>query len=171
MTTLTLAQRTIARDRMVQALVLGLHHAPAIHYTQDFGQRWEGIREHRVARKGQFPRHADCSAYYTWAAWNGLYLALGIKADVVNGEHWKAGYTGTLAQHGRQVLHESHLLPGDAVLYGPAPTFEHVAAFVGRKNGVPMVVSHGSENGPYLLPLHYRGDVGQFRRYILKELS
>lgn len=165
---LTLAQRAVARDRAVHALLLGLHHAPEIHYTQG-PERWEGIDKHRVARQGQFPRHADCSAFYTWAGWNGVHLALGL-SDILNGAAWAAGWTGTLAQHGRQVVHENKLLPFDAVLYGPGPSYEHVAAFVGRRNGVPMVISHGSEGGPYLLPLHYRSDVGQFRRFILKEV-
>lgn len=91
MTTLSLAQRTLARDRAVQAALLGLHHAPAIHYTQG-AERWEGISKHKVARKGQFPTHADCSAFATWCLWNGLHLGLGVKADVVNGESWNAGY-------------------------------------------------------------------------------
>lgn len=169
MTTLNLAQRTLARDRAVQAALLGLHHAPAVHYTQS-SERWEGIAKHKVARKGQFPTHADCSAFATWCLWNGLHLGLGVKADVVNGESWNAGYTGTMAQHGREVLHLRHVLPGDCVLYGPAPTFEHVAIVVAVRNGVPMVVSHGSEPGPFFLPFSYRSDVGQFRRYILKEV-
>lgn len=171
MTALNLAQRTVARDRAVQAMMLLLHHAPAVHYTQDFTLRWEGIAKHRNARKGQFPTHADCSSSTSWALWNGLYLGLGVKADVVNGEHWKAGYTGTLAAHGREVQHESHLLPADLVLYGPAPTFEHVAMYVGRRNGVSMVISHGSEAAPFLVPLHYRPDAHRFQRHILKELS
>lgn len=166
---LTLAQRTVARDRAVQAALLGLHHAPVIHYTQG-GSRWQGIAGNKNARKGQYPTEADCSAFATWCLWNGLHLGLGIKADVVNGENWGAGYTGTMAQHGRQVAHESKVLPGDVVLYGPAPTFEHVAIVVAVKNGLPMVVSHGSEAGPFLLPFNYRSDVGEFRRYILKEI-
>jgi hypothetical protein len=37
---------------------------------------------------------------------------------------------------------------------------------VGRQDGVPMVVSHGSEEGPFFIRYDYRSDVMQFRRYI-----
>lgn len=168
MTPLSLAQRAIARDRAVHAALLGLHHAPAIHYTQG-SERWDGIAKGLVARKGQYPTEADCSAFASWCLWNGLHLALGL-GDVVNGENWNAGYTGTMAQHGRQVIHLNRVLPGDCVLYGPAPTYEHVAIVVGVQNGVPMVVSHGSEAGPFFLAYNYRPDVGQIRRYVLKEV-
>lgn len=157
-------QRAIARDRTVHAALLGLHHAPALHYTQG-PQRWEGIARHKVARKDEFPLHADCSAFATWCLWNGLHLPFGL-ADVVNGASWTAGYTGTMAQHGREVTHVKNALPGDCVLYGPAPTYEHVAIVVAVKAGVPMVVSHGSEPGPFFLRYNYRSDVGQIRRYI-----
>jgi cell wall-associated NlpC family hydrolase len=167
-TALSLEQRTLARHRTVQAALLGLHHAPALHYTQG-SERWEGIAHGRVAHKGEYPTHADCSAFATWCLWNGLHLGLGLP-DVVNGTHWGSGYTGTMAQHGRQIMHLGRVLPGDCVLYGPAPTYEHVAIVVGVKNDVPMVVSHGSEPGPFLLPFSYRSDAGQFRRYILKEV-
>jgi hypothetical protein len=42
---------------------------------------------------------------------------------------------------------------------------------VGHRKGVPIVVSHGSEAGPFLLPYNYRSDDGQIRRYILREGS
>lgn len=166
---LSSCERAIARDRTVHAALLGLHHAPALHYTQG-PKRWEGIARQLVARKGDYPRHADCSAFATWCLWNGLYLAFGI-GDVVNGEHWKAGYTGTMAEHGREVVHLGKVLPGDCVLYGAAPTYEHVAIVVGRRkhDDKPLVVSNGSDPGPYLLPFDYRHDVGQVRRYILKD--
>lgn len=169
-TRLTLVQRAIARDRGVQALILALHHAPQVHYTQG-SQRWEGIDHHLVARRGEYPRHADCSAMFSWAIYQGVHLGLGL-GDIVNGENWEGGWTGTLARHGREVLHESHLLPMDAVLYGRGPNYDHVAAIVRRRksDNKPLVISHGSENGPYLLPFDYRPDVGEFRRYILKEV-
>lgn len=166
MTGLSSCERAIARDRAVHAALLGLHHAPALHYTQG-AARWEGIAKHKIARKGDYPTHADCSAFATWCLWNGLYLAFGL-GDVVNGQHWKAGFTGTMAEHGREVVHLAKVLPGDCVLYGPAPSYEHVAIVVANKNGKPVVVSNGSDPGPFLLPYNYR-PVGQIRRYILKE--
>lgn len=124
-----------------------------------------------VADKHEFfadgVRVHNCSAFATWCLWNGLYLAFGL-GDVVNGQHWKAGFTGTMAEHGREVVHLAKVLPGDCVLYGPAPSYEHVAIVVSNKNGKPIVVSNGSDPGPFLLPYNYR-PVGQIRRYILKE--
>ena len=161
---LTRDQRIIARDRTTQAALLGLHHAPALHYTQG-PARWEGIAKHLVARHGHYPTHADCSAFATWCLWNGLRLPFGL-GDIVNGDKWAGGFTGTMAEHGREVVHVRNVLPGDCVLYGPGAPFEHVAIVVGQKNGKPVVVSNGSEPGPFLLPYDYRPDVGQIRRYI-----
>lgn len=162
---LTRPQRQQAREHATNAALLGLHHAAALHYTEG-AQRWEGIATHRISAKGEYPHHADCSAFATWCLWNALHLGFGL-ADIVNGEDWKAGYTGTMAQHGRLVEHGREVvLRGDCVLYGPAPTFEHVAIVVGHSGGKPVVVSNGSEPGPYLLPFDYRSDVGEFRRYV-----
>lgn len=161
---LSKCERAIARDRAVHAAMLGLHHAPAIHYTQG-AQRWEGIAQRKVARRGDFPTHADCSAFWSWCLWNGVELPFQV-GDIVNGQRWLAGFTGTLAQHGRQVIHARNILNADLVLYGTGPTYQHVAGVVGERNGKPLVVSHGSEGGPYLLPIDYRSDIGQIRRYI-----
>lgn len=162
---LSKCERAIARDRAVHAMRLVLQHAAEVHYTQG-PERWEGIAKQRVARKGEFPRHGDCSSTTSWALYNGLALPFHL-GDVVNGMHWKAGFTGTQAQHGRQVMHLKNVLPADLVLYGSAPTFEHVAMIVGRRSdGKPLVISHGSEAGPFLLPFDYRSDHAAIRRYI-----
>lgn len=161
---LTRQQRQIARDRAVQAALLGLHHASALHYTQG-DLRWEGIKTHKVARKGEFPRHADCSAFATWCLWNGLFLPFKARDDV-NNLHWEAGYTGTMINGGREVHHLKNVIRGDCVLYGTHDDPEHVSIVVGHKGGTPWVVSNGSEGGPYFLPYNYRHDVGQIRRYI-----
>lgn len=147
--------RKEAVNGALQAAVLGLHHAPAIHYTQGEA-RWQGIDRHRDASRGQFPNWADCSAFVTWCYWNGLYLR-GHHSDIVNGQGWRAGYTGTLLQHGRA---ESSPIPGDAIIYGPG-TGEHTALYTGGG----LVVSHGSEAGPMLIPWDYRGE-RRIRRYI-----
>ncbi len=147
----------IAINMTLQAAVLGYHHAPAVHYTQA-AKRWEGIEKDKKAWRGEFPSYADCSAYVTWCLWNGLdhfhY------PDIVNHEHWKAGYTGTLMLHGATVRGNPH--PADAVVYGKGWPGEHVAIYTGGG----LVVSHGSEGGPYLLPLRYRPDVLTIRRFI-----
>lgn len=157
-------QRHIARQRTVQAALLGLKHATALHYTEG-AERWEGIATHRIANDGQYPKHADCSAFVTWCLWNGIHLTFNV-ADVVNGQSWRAGYTGTMLTRGREVEHIENVIHGDCVLYGPKTSPVHTAIVVGHSNGVPMVVSNGSEAGPFLLEYDYRSDVGQIRRYI-----
>lgn len=157
-------QRGNARRLTRRAAMLGLAHAAALHYTQG-AERWEGISNRDVAAHGQYPKHADCSSFVTWCLWNGLYYEYRLD-DIVNGEDWRGGYTGTLAQHGRQVKHLKNVLHGDLVLYGKPPTYEHVAIIVGTKHSTPIVVSNGSEAGPFLLPYNYRSDVGEIRRYI-----
>jgi hypothetical protein len=140
----------------LQAAVLGLHHAPAIHYTQG-SSRWQGIDHDLKAWRGQYPTEADCSSFATWCLWNGLDHFH--HSDTVNGEHWRAGYTGTLLQHGK---HVSTPLPGDLILYGTGFPGEHTAVYTGGG----LVVSHGSEAGPLLLPWRYRSDVMAVHRYI-----
>jgi cell wall-associated NlpC family hydrolase len=155
--------RVIARHLTTQAAMLGLRHADKIHYTQS-AQRWEGIGQHKLAAAGDFPHQADCSSFASWCLWNGLHVPFDVP-DVVNGYSWGAGFTGTMAAHGRRVKNPDNALRGDLVLYGSPPNYSHVAIVVGRRHGRLMVVSHGSEPGPFLLPYDYR-PVAQIRRYI-----
>jgi hypothetical protein len=157
-------QRIRCRDRAVQAAQLALAHAPQVHYTQG-AKRWDGITKRRDARLGQFPTHADCSSFATWCLWNGLVLRFGL-GDIVNGAGWRAGYTGTMLGHGKRVRHSANALRGDCVIYGSGPPGQHVAIIVARQSGVPMVISHGSEPGPFYLRFDYRSDVLEIRRYI-----
>lgn len=158
--------RIQARDRIVAAATLALHNAPRIHYTQG-PKRWEGIDKHLNARMGQYPRNADCSAFATWCIWNGLVLGGYTTRDTVNGANWKAGYTGTMLTHGKQVMHEGNVQRGDCAIYGHGAPGEHTAIVVGRRaDGTIMVISHGSEAGPFYLPAKYRPDLMQFRRYV-----
>lgn len=156
--------RIRARDRTVQAAMLALRHAPKVHYTQG-PKRWDGIAKRRNARTGEFPTHADCSSFATWCLWNGLRLSFGLP-DLVNGVGWSAGYTGTMLSHGKQVRHLGNVMRGDCVLYGSGFPGQHVTIVVGIVGGVPMVVSHGSESGPFYVKYNYRADVLQIRRYI-----
>jgi hypothetical protein len=163
---LSFEHRIKARDRIVQAATLALHNAPKIHYTQG-ARRWDGINLHRNARLGQYPLYADCSAFATWCIWNGLVLGGFTDRDTVNGDDWKAGYTGTMLTHGKQVVHLASVQRGDCVIYGNGAPGEHTAIVVGRRNdGKPMVISHGSEAGPFYLPYDYRADVMEIRRYV-----
>jgi hypothetical protein len=158
-------QRQQARRAVVRAALLGLSNPPQTHYTQDAVQRWEGISKRRIAAEGKCPNHSDCSSYATWCLWNGLQVGFGV-GDVVNDLGWTAGYTGTMLNHGKPVRHVENVKRGDCVLYGAGWPGKHVAIVVGRQDGVPMVVSHGSEEGPFLVRYDYRPDVIGFRRYI-----
>lgn len=157
---LSAAHRAKARQLTGQAARVGLDHAPELHYTQG-ASRWQGIDLRRKAWKGQYPTYADCSSFATWCLWNGL-SHYGVR-DTVNGLFWKAGYTGTMLAHGKVVVHEENILVGDLALYGiPGTTGKHVAICIGGGK----VISHGSEGGPYLLPIRYRSDLICVRRYI-----
>lgn len=159
-------QRIRCRERVVAAAVLAYRRKTYVHYTQG-RRRWDGIRLKRNARLGEYPNYADCSAFVTWCLWNGLYLGFG-KHDIPNGANWRAGYTGTLLRHGEKVRNPSNILRGDYVIYGRGPNGSHCAIVVGRRkhDNKPMVISHGSEGGPYYLPYDYRSDIKSVRRAI-----
>jgi hypothetical protein len=168
---LSAPHRILARTGAVNAAHLGLKNAAALHYTEG-PRRWDGIHLHKDARKGEFPQYADCSAFVTWCLWNGLYLEFGVR-DTVNGAHWLEGYTGSMLDHGKEVVHEANFQRADYVIYGSGAPGKHTALIVGRalglsnvKDGVPMVISNGSEAGPFFLPWNYRSDIMQVRRGI-----
>jgi cell wall-associated NlpC family hydrolase len=150
-----------AQERVaaVRAAHVALHHRSAVHYTQG-PRRWDGIDRGLLGSQGQYPSYADCSSFATWCLWNAMRLHH--LPDTVNGASWHSGYTGTLLQHGTRVTSERGVLPGDLVFYGSGFPGKHVAICVGRG----LVISHGSEAGPFQLPIHYRSDVMQIRRYI-----
>ena len=139
----------------LQAAVLAYHNRRNIAYSEGW-QRWDGITNHRHAWRGEYPHVADCSSFVTWCIYQGLHH-YGVR-DVVNGLNWRAGYTGTMLNHGH---HVSRPFPGVCVTYGPG-TGSHEAIYTGGG----LVVSHGNQAGPLLLPLHYRGDETRFRSYI-----
>ena len=157
-------RRAEARRATVRAALAGLENISMVHYTQG-ADRWDGIGNNRVAAKGKVPHHSDCSSFSTWCLWNGLNLGFGV-GDVVNGLDWSAGYTGTMLQNGKQVRRVENVRQGDCVLYGTKWPGSHVAIVVGRQDGIPMVVSHGSEEGPFFIRYDYRPDVLEIRRYI-----
>lgn len=146
------AREQALRKRIVAAMLVLYNHRAAVHYTQG-SRRMDGVilRLHPP----QFPRYADCSSAATWA-----YYAAG--APDPNGANYNGtGYTGTLSRRGRKVsLQEAK--PGDLVFYGPGWPWGHVAVYIGGGR----VLSHGSEAGPYLLPVDYRSDRGEIRSYL-----
>jgi len=124
---LSSAHRIRARDLAIQAALLGLHNAPAIHYTQG-AKRWQGIDNHLKSWRGEYPKYADCSAFTTWCLWNGLdHFHV---RDVVNGAAWKAGYTGTQLDHGERIDGRFKPQRADLVLYGTGYPGHHVAIVI-----------------------------------------
>lgn len=168
-TGLTATQRSHARDVMVDAAQIGLAHKADLHYTQSSPQRWDGISNDREVKDGEWPHYADCSAFYTWCAWNGLFLPYHVE-DVVNNGGWKWGNTWSMLQNGARVWVLDNVLRGDAVLYGqPSHTAPVVGWDVDARDGKtkPFVISNGSEGGPYYLPYDYRSDIHSVRRFVL----
>ena len=160
---LTRPEQVRCRARAVQAALLGYHNRSALHYTQG-SRRWDGIRLRKIAALGQYPNYADCSAFASWSLWNGLAVVFH-RPDVVNGQSWNGGFTGTMMTHGkRQTV--SNCLPGDCVIYGRRYPGVHVAIIVGRRGSTPMVVSNGSEAGPFYVAYNYRRDILGIWRYI-----
>lgn len=155
---LTPQQRVVAQNLVLRGARLMLARPAAVHYTQG-PRRWQGISDRLLARDGRFPSYSDCSSAATWLLWNALNVQFGM-ADVVNGQRWAAGYTGTMLGHGR-VVSASSAQVGDLVIYGSGAPGQHVTVCLG--NG--WVFSHGSEAGPYKLALRYRSDVMSVRRY------
>ena len=138
------------RHRIVATAFVGYKNKEALHYTQD-ARRMEGVRQ--GVRPPRHPAWEDCSSFATWCYW-----AAG--AVDPNGLGYNGfGYTGTQVQHGKTT---NSPRPGDLVFYGGGSVPSHVAVYVG--NG--KVVSHGSEPGPYLLPIDYRSDRSQVRSYV-----
>ena len=138
------------RHRIVATAFVGYKNKEALHYTQD-ARRMEGVRG--GIRPPRHPAWEDCSSFATWCYW-----AAG--AVDPNGLGYNGfGYTGTQVQHGKTT---NSPRPGDLVFYGGGSVPSHVAVYVG--NG--KVVSHGSEPGPYLLPIDYRSDRSQVRSYV-----
>jgi len=158
---ITPAHAKIARRRILTAAELMLAHAASIHYSMG-ADRWEGISKKLVATHGQYPKHADCSSTLSWMYWQALYNTFGVR-DIVNGEHWQGGFTGSMARHGEHIIPRvGHLRVGDALLYGRGPDYEHTAIYIGGG----MCFSHGSEPGPFKLEIGYRTDLAVARRYI-----
>ena len=141
------------RHAVVAAALLAYNKRDQIHYTEDMKRRMEGVVK-RI-KPPNVPSVGDCSSMVTW-----YYFAAG--APDPNGAGYNgSGFTGTL-DRGRTVSIDQSQ-PGDYVLYGTAHPWAHVALFVGEKQGQHMVVSHGSEGGPYYLPWNYRKDTGPIK--------
>jgi hypothetical protein len=117
-----------------------------VSYTQG-GARWNGINKGYCP--GSVPDWADCSSFTTWAYWT----AFGGLSDIVNGQSWKAGYTGTMQSKGTYVS-MGNCQQGDIILY-PG----HVASYVGSS----QVVNYGATGPVKLLSVNYRTGAACYR--------
>lgn len=147
------------REQMVRAGFLTFAHRDDIHYTMG-AQRMEGVRN--KIHPPNYPHWEDCSSMYTW--WS--YVS---GAPDPNGFNYAGyGFTGTMVLHGTRLASSSQLRRGDAVFYGRNNSGDptHVAMYAGTKDGVMMVISHGSEAGPLYLALRYRHDIHSYRTYM-----
>jgi hypothetical protein len=143
--TLTVRQQALSAARLVY------DHRYSHYYTQD-SRRWQGIAN--KVRPPRYPTYSDCSSFVTWCYW----LSRGGSSDIMNGQAWRAGYTGTLTNHGTRVS-LSNMKPGDLVFYG-FPV-NHVAIYVGGGR----VISHGHDPVG-LYSVYYRRDVNHARSYV-----
>ena len=136
------------RQRVAAEAIWGYNNRGSIHYAQ--------IRPY-VDLGHRLPQTLDCSSFST-------VVYKRANAPDPNARLYDGlGFTGTLAQHGRQVS-LSQARPGDLVLYGSGGwPYHHVSVYV----GFGRCVSHGSEGGPYLVPIDYRSDRAQIRSYLL----
>lgn len=155
------AHRAQARELILHGVQHLMEHPGSVHYTQG-ASRWSGIDQHKTDLHHILPFYGDCSSTATWLLWRAFHFVHPGMRDLVNGENWRAGYTGTIADHGKRVVYDASIKVGDLILYGPAPTYSHVAVSIGGRR----VFSHGSEGGPYILDMDYRGDRGPTRRFI-----
>jgi hypothetical protein len=105
------------------------------------------------------PFTTDCSGFATiMAQWSG--------ADDPNGNGYNGdGYTGTMLGH-LQHISKQQSLPGDLVVFGPAPGAHVVVLVQAGSAGDPQVVSHGQPGDPRRLALSveiaaHRGTPGE----------
>lgn len=138
-----------ARRLILKAAKWMVAHKDEVTYTESLSLRWSAIDERRRIARGQYLQYGDCSSTVTWMLWNAFTHRNPDFPDVVNGEEWRAGFTGTIAAHGTLVPSLSQVRVGDLILYGSPPSYEHVTIAVGRG----LCFSHGSMAGPFILPI------------------
>jgi len=151
-----------ARQLIKKSTTMMVRKRDYCHYTQD-ARRWQGIDRKLTITRGEVPAYSDCSSSSTWILWDAIARTYGVR-DLVNGEDWKRGYTGTQITRGKLVRHDKNIKVGDLVFYGDqgGGVPKHVAIALGGGK----VFSQGSEGGPYILNIDYRPDRVAVRRYI-----
>lgn len=151
-----------SRALIIKAAKAMVAHKNSIHYSQR-ADRWVGIDRRMTITLGQFPTTCDCSSTAQWMLWDAMARPYNVR-DLVSRSNWRAGFTGSQYKNGKAVVHDENLKIGDLLFYGDqgGGVPEHVTVYVGGGK----VFSHGSEGGPYILGMDYRGDRRMSRRYI-----
>merc|ERR1719382_1753678 len=141
------------RSALMKAACALYNHRANEHYTQG-SKRWNGITNKKTPPEA--PDYSDCSSAASWVYWT----VFGKDTDYLNGQDWKAGYTGTMTKNGVSIsLKDAH--HGDLVFYGGSKSVpEHVAIYAGKG----MVISHGSDPVQHE-SVHYRSDIVDVRCY------
>ena len=136
----------------------------AVHYSQSAARDdWKqgNPREHV-----KLPTYMDCSSYYTYLVWRGMWETFGEELDEFDpsGYHWNAiGNSTSIANHAKAAHRVVNLLDarkGDGAVWSG----HHVAVMCQRPGKDPKgpedhlgmaatVSSHGGESGPYPLSL------------------
>ena len=148
------------RQRAQQAGRFALNHSGR-RYSQG-SDRWNPIESGASPVTGKMWTVGDCSSVGTWVVWHGVRRT---GPDIVNGQRWNGGYTGTQIEFGRRITTGMYV-PGDLAFYGSG-TMAHVVFCVEPGTAATAVWgSHGSAGGPYRVRLHYRGDFNHARRYV-----
>jgi hypothetical protein len=144
------------RARILSSAAVLYNRRSHVHYTMGWA-RMQIVRQRLRMRDLATVEHLfeDCSSSIT-----GLYFVAG--GPDPNGLGFNGqGFTGTQCRHGRSVS-IVQAKPCALVFYGNGPPWKHVALYLGGNR----VWSHGSEGGPYLLPIDYRSDRGDIREYL-----
>lgn len=144
------------RARILASAAVLYNRRSRVHYTMGW-QRMQIVRQRLTAQQiATVPElFEDCSSSIT-----GLFFVAGARDP--NGLNFNGqGFTGTMCGHGRSVS-LVNAKPCALVFYGNGPPWKHVALYLGGGR----VWSFGSEPGPYLLPIDYRGDRGDIREYL-----
>lgn len=120
-------------------------------------KRWEGID--KGIELPRVPKHADCSSLATWCLWNARERGA-TDPSHPDDQTWTWGTTFSMEPNGKKVS-VAKARPGDLVFYEG-----HVTIIVERSQGIPYVVTFGSQGGPYYEKYNYRTDVTSVKDYI-----
>jgi len=121
------------RDKLVECGRALYNNRGSEHYTEG-SMRWQGITD--KIRPPHAPTYSDCSSAVSWCYWT----VFGDGPDILNGDSWKGGYTGTMASHGHEISC-SDMKAGDVTLFGSGAPWDHAEMYMGSG----QMVSHGMD--------------------------